>query len=453
MSITWRAIPRRLLAAVGCAVILGTVMTTPASGQEGLDCGDVITTDTTLTGDIGPCGNEHGLVVAADGVTLDLAGHTITGDPEAREGGSKAGILVRRATGVTVTGGTVERFDAGVAVMFGGENTVRKMNLRDNVSFQVVTGHQSQLDEVDPNEGPHCLFGDGIVTFNSNNNTIAHNTLTANGPFSGVTLLGASNDNVVLKNKIIDNDVLNVDPDGEKTLCGQTPSTQAVQDMGVRIEGPGANRNLVEGNLIRKSGMAGVGVFPNNVFVGGNNGENVVRGNRISDTGLRTHKLRFTASGIFVHVGPGPHHSSDNNTFEDNTVVKNYGVGIELRGLHNTVSGNVVNHNGIDGIRVEPGSLDNSLTNNRGRGNGDRAEEANEADTRRDYHGVDGSDWNEDCQGEEGRNNWSGNHFGTVSQECVAAGGSGWVDGPGKSGSSEGQDGGPLWRDGADGNS
>lgn len=47
------------------------------------------------------------------------------------------------------------------------------------------------------------------------------------------------------------------------------------------------------------------------------------------------------------------------------------------------------------------------------------------------YAGTDGAD-----MGGCSRIVWSGNRFGTVNDRCVAAGGVGWVGGPGKSASS-----------------
>lgn len=446
----------------GALLLLAALTAGTAAAQDTVECGEEIEQDTTLTADVGPCPGTA-LVVTGDDVTLDLGGHTVSGDPQARTAGDpetplgrdRAGIHVQRASGVEVVNGTVERFDAGVAITRGGDNTVRGVTARDNVNYRVVTGADAAPDDVDQEDGPFCWLGDGVSVQHSSGNVIAHNEFAGNGPFAGVSLVGDADDNVVADNRIVENDVINWTPEEEPTICGglglpDQPMTTGrhVQSMGVRIEGPGADRNIVEGNRIRRSGMAGAAVFPHNVAFGGNNGDNVVRGNRISDTGLRTHWTEDTAAGIFVHVGPGPNVSSSDNTFTDNTIVKNYGIGIELRGQRNNVERNVVNHNGVDGIRVEEGSLSNSVTDNRGRRNGDRAEEVSERDSRRDYDGVDGSDRNEACRDEDAgeENNWSGNHFGTVSHECVAADGTGWVEGPGASGDADADARGPLWR-------
>src|SRR4051794_9481152 len=76
MRITWR-----LLWVVSMTLTVG-MMAFTASGQavaSHVQCGDVITSDTTLDSDLLDCPGD-GVVIGADGVTLDLAGHLIDGD-------------------------------------------------------------------------------------------------------------------------------------------------------------------------------------------------------------------------------------------------------------------------------------------------------------------------------------------------------------------------------------
>src|SRR5215211_9354814 len=50
-----------------------------AAAVQQVNCGDTITTDTTLHKDLVDCPN-NGIVIGANGITLDLNGHTIDGD-------------------------------------------------------------------------------------------------------------------------------------------------------------------------------------------------------------------------------------------------------------------------------------------------------------------------------------------------------------------------------------
>lgn len=228
-------------------------------------CGASITEDTTLTADIGPC-SRHGLVVEADGVTLDLGGHTINGDAFARSGADKAGILLKGVRGVTVRNGTVVGFDAGVAIQGGGGNAVRGVTVEDNVNYRVVTGRNADPDDVNLDEQVLCMLGEGISVANSSDNVIEHNRVYGNGPLAGIALVGDSNDNLVAHNDVADNDVPNTTPDGRPTTCGtgrqQGPMTRgrSIQGIGIRVEGPGADRNVVERNRVTRSAIAGISV-------------------------------------------------------------------------------------------------------------------------------------------------------------------------------------------------
>jgi len=63
------------LAVLGLMVLGGD----RALAASQLSCGETISTDTTLHNDLLNCKN-HGIVIGADGITLDLNGHLIDGD-------------------------------------------------------------------------------------------------------------------------------------------------------------------------------------------------------------------------------------------------------------------------------------------------------------------------------------------------------------------------------------
>ncbi len=435
---------RRVLGITAGTVLLSaTTFVGTAAGQEAIGCGDVITEDTTLTSDIGPCPG-GGLTVEADGVTLDLGGHTITGNPNARRAPDKAGILLYRVSGVTVTNGTVENFDGGVVVRGGSDNTVRKVTARDNVNYRVVTGRDSRLADIDPEQGPFCNYGDGIALFNSSDSVVEHNEVIGNGPYGGISLIGNSDDNLVAKNKILDNDVLNVNPSGQDTICGGPPGVMSdgrtSMTVGIKIEGPGADRNLIEGNRVVRAGMAGIAVV-GHLARAPQNTDNAIRNNRVFETAVAIggdpEKLGRHSFGIASIRSSGAA-SAVGTLIEGNNSSRNYGDGIYLDS-RGTLSGavvrnNVVNNNGLDGIDIEgPGDPDgppNVLTGNRGHNNGHNVEEVNGTYRIAGHGGVDGFDRSDGCQG----NDWSGNRFATVNQECVANGGTGRVGGPGRSG-------------------
>ena len=97
-----------------------------ASEAAAAGCGQTITTDTTLTGDLTNCAG-NGIVIGADDITLDLNGHTIDGDPT--QGGGD-GVRNVGFDGVTIENGTVRDFDGdAVRLSDAADNHVRGLSV------------------------------------------------------------------------------------------------------------------------------------------------------------------------------------------------------------------------------------------------------------------------------------------------------------------------------------
>ena len=291
---------RRRAVAAGLLVLgLTTVGLAPpaASAPPTIGCGSVITTSTTLAGNVGPCSRNNGLVVGADGVTLDLNGFGVLG--RANKTGEGAGILIRDRTGVTVRNGRVVDFDAGVAIVGGSANTIENLLAKDNI------GTTKRGD-----------FGDGIVMLNSSGNRILGNDVVHNGPFSGISLVGVSTNNHLEGNVITDNNVGN----------------QA--DDGIRIEGPGARENVVRSNTVAGSGLDGIAVF-SNAGTGPQNDANLIEGNTVTGNGFALLATR-PGDGIRTFI------RSNGNIIRGNRVTGNAGSGILIPSgsLDNLVTGN-----------------------------------------------------------------------------------------------------------------
>ncbi|MGH9153713.1 MAG: right-handed parallel beta-helix repeat-containing protein [Acidimicrobiales bacterium] len=339
-----RAVRRRM--SVVCAVVFSTVgpvtTATPAQAAD-VGCGSVITESTVLHADVGPCPTGPGLVIDASDIVVDLNGFQVKGVNGATE--ETVGVLLRRVTGVTLRNGTVTGFDAGVVIGGGSGNTIEALTLRDNVGNH-----------------PDCSFGDGLASFNSSDNVIRNNTVERNGPYSGISLVGASTANAVRGNRVRDNSLLSV-------YCGRPD-----QDIGIRVEGPGASDNTVSGNVVERNGLAGIALHstlkgdPQNL-------RNTVAENRAAENGVSG-----GGSGI--------------------TMLPNGAANFVNRASANVIKGNTVVLNVTDGIQVAGGSVDNSLLKNSGSGNGR----------------YDASDGNEGCD----NNSWvHSNTFVTVNQPCV----------------------------------
>ncbi len=130
-SLTETATARAWLLVVACLMAgMG-----PRAAASDL-CGTTILADLKLDHDLictGP-----GLIVGADGITIDLNGHTITGP------GSGVGINVPNRTGVLIVGGTVRNFLAGVQLVNSTAIVVKDNRFTGNQDAVFLIGTQRE---------------------------------------------------------------------------------------------------------------------------------------------------------------------------------------------------------------------------------------------------------------------------------------------------------------------
>ena len=155
-------------------------------------CGQVVEGLVELNSDLDCSGD--GLIVGADGTTIRLNGHTITGPgPDS----SKVGVSVGNQDGVMIEGpGTIEQFQAGIYAA-GAEGTVISgMNLRDNQIAVFSTG----------TEGLQAMQNDlsenriGVGSHSSNGLQLTENLMTGN-VLTGISFMTTDN-SLLLKNDI-----------------------------------------------------------------------------------------------------------------------------------------------------------------------------------------------------------------------------------------------------------
>ena len=272
---------------LGAATVLALVMSLttlvgPVSASH-VSCGDVITQDTTLDSDVGPCAGD-GLIIGADRVILDLGGHRLFGT--AGESGEGLGIVVQGREQVWVTNGVVQHFDTGVAVIGGGNNHVTDIRAIDNVG-SLAAG-----------------YGDGILLESSNRNVVAENISRRNGPFGGITLFGGSSRNTIDRNLVEDNAILS-SPTGPQ------------QDDGIRLEN-NALRNTISNNRVYRNGLDGIALFRGSSY-------NRILRNDVRENGAHD-QVHRQGDGIAVF------NQADRNLIQENHVFDNGANGIFLRG-------------------------------------------------------------------------------------------------------------------------
>lgn len=424
-------------------------------------CGARISKSITLSADIGPCApTTDGLDIVANGVTVNLNNHSIIGtDNTNATKQEQAGIKFVNVHNSAVQGpGEITHFDAGVDISGGGGNTVNGVTADANIAHVLLTGG---VNPSNPEATP-CNLGDGITTDGSSGNLISNDAATNNGPYSGISLVNASTHNTVLDNNSYDNDVPNTivgtPPPGTPGPCGPFGASKVGQgrphqDIGIRIEGPGATNNVLEGNRSTGNELEGISIHGNVCPKSGPqvpqgtppNTDNLVENNYVASNGFADNTdgigiLQQGPTGVVcvaynntiagntsnsnahdgVYVGG---RGASGNVIRDNTTDTNGNDGVELAGggfssnlgtalpgaTHDTVSGNTADSNHKNGIALDgptgtgataaPGAIDNTVSGNEGNSN----------------TMWDGFDGNPACDA----NTWTGDSFGKVNQACV----------------------------------
>jgi len=349
------------LTVTALTVLAGLAMTTPALGAT-LSCGQTITADTTLENDIGPCPN-FGIIVGADGVTLNLNGHTVTGTPAA---GDKAGVFLLNRTGVTVSNGTVTAFDIGVAIDGGSGNTVTGVSARDNIG------------------GTGGIGGDGIAILSSRNNRILDNQTINNAPYSGIGLYSRRDSDHPGTPAVVRDNLISGNSVSGNIISRNRTTPIGTDNDGIRVEND-AVFNTFTNNRVSRNGLDGIALFADTA-------DNIVRDNSVDGNGFyRTTARR--GSGIIVFS------RSARNVVENNLVTRNADSGIDIR----------------QPVGTSAGATSNRIANNTAVGNSALPFIPSAVFG----PSFDLKDGNADCDA----NVWSANQYRTFNQPCVTAGG------------------------------
>src|SRR5947209_8903520 len=290
---------------------VGTLVAVPAAHATHVTCGQTITVNTVLDSDVGPC--SAGIKIGANNITFDLNHFTISGLPTPGDG---PGILVSGRTGVTVKNGTVTQFDAGVSVEGGStNNTVTGMRIIQNVGSTATD------------------YGDGILLADTGTtgNVVSMNVVRGNGPFDGIGVLGAASSNTITGNFLELNNALF--------------GTQTQQTSGIRIEGGGANNNVVSRNSVNTSGLDGIVVLRARP---GNTGT-VITGNVVKNNGFNTQNRQ--GHGIVLFAGTPNVINANNSTVSNNIVTGNANDGVHVESQNNQVLSNRALGNAVTDLR------------------------------------------------------------------------------------------------------
>jgi parallel beta-helix repeat protein len=343
-----------------------------AAGKQP-QCGEVITTDTTLHKDLVNCPN-NGIIIGADNITLDLNGHVIDSDGtpfsacHPRKEVCDVGVVNDGHDRVTVMHGSVHQFAGGVGTG-GDQNRLLDVSASRNRFyglglFSVAGGLVKNSSGI----GSLAPEGDGMILFRSHDVRIFSNAFRNNHHVGIVSPESA--DNSVKGNLFSRNDDEGFLMEGGKrnrlranhfvrngggiTLGPGTRNVIANNHLsrggdGIRIEK--GHGNLVADNIVAHARRAGIRLGISNPLLGG--ADNLVRGNVVKgsrvDGFLVNKKDDHSLLKRNVAKGAGDDGfdiESRTTRLTKNRAVRNHDLGIEaVRGV-NDGGGNVAHHNG-----------------------------------------------------------------------------------------------------------
>ena len=335
---------KRTLLGLSMTLLVCIAWASPASAAH-VNCGDVITQDTTLDSDLVNCPGD-GVLIGADNVTLDLAGHTIDGGAvgESYQGVDNDG----GHDGVTVQRGRIQEFHSAVYFDGGDDGVLRRLTVVDT--------------------------GAAFLLFDSDRNTMERNILS-----SGIAMYDDCDANVIDRNysDTAGNSILLVGFDQQRESDGNRITRNLLIGAGesFAIYLTDSDDALIEGNDIRDHSGTGIQMAGNgmtnriqrNTLSG--NGEGIaVDGYYIDTVILENDVVGSDGDGINL----GPFGFERRTVVERNTASRNGDDGIDSDAGSATFTRNTANFNADLGIEAVPGVTDGG--GNKARGNGDPAQ-------------------------------------------------------------------------------
>jgi large repetitive protein len=333
-------------AAIAVAALAVAGLLAPAADAQPsatVTCGQTLTSSIRLANDLSACTGD-GLVAGADGITIDLNGHTLSGsastecsDPSGQD--VHFGVAVTGHDHVTVANGTIRGFDFGLRADGARGAHLHDLTLTENRFDGLnVFGIAGPADEtvVARDRAVGNICGAGVSLVQASRVRIDSNTIT-DSPL-GVILCCGGNHNGIAGNTVarIDHDAVIVCCGGSyNAIRGNTVTDNRESGIDLCCFGDPDKHDVVVGNLVARNPHQGI------LLEGA--GANAIRVNRVVANG----------DGISV-VGDGNVVSA--NFVSDTTGCPDQdgcGGGIEVDGgSGNVVTGNTVAHTVLDGIRI-----------------------------------------------------------------------------------------------------
>jgi parallel beta-helix repeat protein len=329
---------RRMLigtAALACAFGFLMALASSQAFGEVVTCGQTLTHDTTLDNDLA-C-PDVGLFVGADGITIDLNGHTIEGNSAYPDVGVEDRAGYDR---ITIENGTIRHFTSGVLLSGSDHSTVRDLTVSDSESIvaEGVFLVRSPYALVQRVSSVHSF--EGIVLWDGSHHGRVEDVSVSGSDF-GISVSFDSDDTLI-----------------EKSIVSRSSEAIELRDTArIRVEQNSFFDNGVETisvGDVQDATIAKNRLLRNQVgiLVGGTSNV-VLEKNLVSESSIE---------GIIVGQSVG-------TLLYGNRVEKSAGDGIDVREAATTITKNTANDNGKYGIEAVPGVIDGGGNKASGNGN------------------------------------------------------------------------------------
>ena len=320
-----------------------------ASAGE-VSCGDTITADTTLDSDLVDCPS-NGIVIGADGITLDLNGHVIDGDGTEFVGCPKnefcdIGLLNDGHDGVKLRDGSVRDFAFGVLLVNARHNRVANLTVSRNAGTGIILFRSSRNTVIGNSARANGLQLDqgGISLNRSHHNLVKRNILRRNGDLG--VFMEMSDHNRIRKNRMLGHPEGGVIAEGHGNVFSRNRIVRGGGGILItKITDHGAVGNVIRRNKVRNARAGGIGVDQ-----------------EPRRTTLRRNRVVGSGRGGILVGGP-------NTKLIANRTLRNDGDGIHVESRTATLTRNRAVRNADLGIEAVPGVIDGG--GNRASGNGD----------------------------------------------------------------------------------
>jgi parallel beta-helix repeat protein len=338
-------------------LLIALVLLAPSTART-LECGDVLVEDAVLDRDL-DCSAGDGLVIGADGITIDLGGHALAGS----EAPGSAGIRNEGHNAVRIFDGLISGFEIGVVVSGVKHCLLTSLTIAGNAGEGILLTESSR-NVVAENEVSFNVDPGEIRLVASHRNWVVRNSLHGGADTGPAIALESSDHNRVLGNFTIGHDdacILLRDSHRNRVRFNEVGDSN-----GSCILIDRSNHNRIADNRLFRSEASAIEVVRSD-------GNRVARNVAENGNGLRVfsstrtllwHNFISRASNDGIRVEGG----SIRTRVLHNILRANEDDGIDVRDAGTVIADNRAFDNDDYGVEAVPGVIDGG--GNRASGNG-----------------------------------------------------------------------------------